>query len=117
MRKDFYIENEVYIVIPKEEFEVAILAGESLSLNSADDNVDVEIRLKDGRLLTATFFTIQNIKSLFEKNKQSGECGAGLYFYCTDMILLEELTVENIVKTIEDLIKEGTLESTFKIPI
>ena len=115
MSNNYFVENDVYIVIQKEEFEIAILAGEGLSIDKMDDNVDVEIRYKDGRLFTASFFTIQNIKSLFEKNKMTGECGNGLYFFCYDMILVEELTVENVVKTIEELRKEGVLESAFKI--
>lgn len=113
MSIDFSVENDVYIVIPKEDFDIAILTGSGLSIDKIDENVDVEIRYKDGQLLTATFFTLQNIKSLFEENKKTGECRDGLYFYCTDMILVEELTVENIVKTVEDLIKDGFLESAF----
>jgi hypothetical protein len=56
MSNNYFIENDVYIVIQKEGFEIAILAGESLSIDKMDDNVDVEIRHKDGRLFTATFF-------------------------------------------------------------
>jgi hypothetical protein len=115
MNSSFYIENEVYIVIPKDEYEIAILAGSDLSFDQVDDNVDVEVRYKDGRLYTATFFTIQNIKALFDKNKITGECGSGLYFYSTDMILVELLSIDVIVNTIENLITENFLDSAFEL--
>jgi hypothetical protein len=41
-------------------------------------NVDVEVELADGSLWSATFFTLANIKALFEKNHRTGECGGGL---------------------------------------
>jgi hypothetical protein len=75
----------------------------------------LKLDTKTDDFLLPHFFTIQNIKSLFEKNKRTGECSDGLYFFCYDMILVEEVTVENIVKTIEELSKEGVLESAFKI--
>jgi len=113
MNDNFYVENGVYIVIPKDYYKIAVLIGSDLSLNSLDDNVDVEVRYSDGRLFTATFFTLQNVKTLFEKNKITGECGGGLYYFCIDMILVESLSVDVIVETVENLIKEGDLESAF----
>ena len=115
MNESSYIENDVYIVIPEENYDIAILVGSKLSLDSVDDNVDVEVRYKDGKIYTGTFFTLQNIKTLFEKNKKTGECGSGLYFYCVDMILVESLTIAIIVDTVKNLIKEDSLESAFEL--
>ena len=70
MTNNFSVENDVYIIIPKDEFDIAILAGENLALNKIDDNIDVEIRFKDERLFTATFFTIQNKNQFLRKIKK-----------------------------------------------
>jgi len=115
MNDNSYIENGVYVIVPKDDYKIVILTGRNLSLNSDDDNVDVEVRFKNGNLFTATFFTIQNIKTLFEKNKKTGECDSGLYFYCVDMILVETLTIDVIVGTVENLIRENNLDAVFKL--
>ena len=49
------------------KFDIRILSNEKL--NEKDDNVDVEIILSDGKIFSATFFTIENIKTLFKKNR------------------------------------------------
>lgn len=58
-----------------------------------------------------TFFTIINIQNLFNKNKNMGECKNGLYFNCPDMVILEEISLENIKDTIDSLIEEFAIES------
>jgi len=79
--------------------------------NENDDNSDVIFNLSDGTKWVASFFTIQNIISLFRKNKETGECLKGLYFCSTDMIIIETLNRESILKTIENMIKENIIES------
>lgn len=77
-----------------------------------DDNVDVEVLTAEGRY-TATFFTIRNIQSLFEKNRISGECRGGLYFWASKMIIVEHLTEAAIHDSIEDLLREGEFQNAF----
>jgi hypothetical protein len=112
MKNNSYIENYVYLVFPEKTYDLAILTG-TKSLDSDNDNVDVEVRFKDGKLYTATFFTLQNIKSLFEKNKRTGECFSGLYFSCNDMVIVEKLTVEVIAEVVKKLVQENTLQHEF----
>ena len=78
-----------------------------------DDNVDVEIRLDDGRRFVATFFTLENLRTLLARYRDTGECDYGRYFWAADMIVVKELTTETIVKTIEDLLRSGELVSAF----
>ena len=81
------------------------------SWNSCDDNVDVEIELADGRRYSATFFTLQNIHSLMEKNKTTGECAGGIYMWSSNMILVDNLRQETIRRTIVGLLEEGELDA------
>ncbi len=102
-----------YIEIEKENYTITVFAGEKKKLNKKDDNVDVQVKFDNGDLYTATFFTLKNLQTLFNKYKKTGECSSGLYFYCSDMILVENMTIENIEKTISDLINEDELTSAF----
>jgi hypothetical protein len=107
------MEKELYIKLEESGYEVKILTGES-ELKPDNDNVDVFVNFKNGDVYTATFFTLRNIETIFQRNKETGECGSGRYFYCTDMILVESLTPEIIFETVKNLIKEGELNEAFK---
>ena len=91
------------------KFDIRILSNEKL--NEKDDNVDVEIILSDGKIFSATFFTIENIKTLFKKNQETGECLSGQYFWATDMILVEKLTETSIRECVNDLINTNEISS------
>lgn len=82
-------------------------------VDPANDNVDLEVRFDDGSRYAATFFTLDNLRSLLEKNKRTGECGSGLYFWASDMVILEKLTESSIIQTVEDLLTEGEFEVAF----
>jgi hypothetical protein len=55
----------------------------------ADDNSDVIVTLQNGQRWAATFFSYENIRSLVEKHRSTGECLGGKYFAATDMILVD----------------------------
>ena len=59
-------------------------------------------------------FTPVNIRTLFEKNKQTGECGAGLYVWAQAMILVEVLDRPTIESTIESLLAAGEFDGAFR---
>ena len=82
---------------------------------SDDDNVDLWIDLDDGRVFSATFFTIKNLTTLMGRYRESGECARGTYFWATDMIVVESISKEIIEATIADLISRGEIESCFEL--
>jgi hypothetical protein len=45
--------------------------------NPHDDNTDVFVTFEDGSRWVATFFSYQNVLTLIEKDKQTGECLRG----------------------------------------
>ena len=63
-----------------EEFKLRVLRH-ATDLDLLDDNVDIEVELSDGRVFSATFFTINNIKNLLCNYKKSGECSNGAVSY------------------------------------
>jgi hypothetical protein len=61
----------------------------------------------------ATFFSYQNILSLAEKNRHSGECLGGKYFIAKEMILVDEVSRDRIEEIVSDLINENDLKTYF----
>jgi hypothetical protein len=90
-------------------FTFRVLGSQTWDIH--DDNVDVEIEVNGTVRYSATFFTLRNLASLFAKNRQTGECAAGTYLWAADMILVQDLRIETIRQTIEDLLRSGELES------
>lgn len=78
-----------------------------------DDNLDIEVAFSDGRKFTATVFTLKNLATLFSKNKETGECANGLYFWASEMLIVEELDETILTSLVESLICEGEFESAF----
>ena len=81
--------------------------------NPADDNSDVIVSFEDGGSWVASFFSYRNIQSLAEKNRITGECLDGKYFWATDMLLVDEVSRTRIKEVIEHLMDEGEFEQVF----
>ena len=79
----------------------------------SDDDSDVIVTFENGDRWVATFFSYQNITSLAEKNRQSGECLAGKYFVATEMILVDEVSRNRIEEVVANLIEEDDLKTYF----
>lgn len=81
--------------------------------NIHDDNTDAIVTFEDGSRWVASFFTYKNIQTLAEKNKQTGECLHGNYFWGSDMVLVDECSRNRIEEVIEHLIIKGDFEMIF----
>jgi hypothetical protein len=95
-------------------YEIEIL--DHGSRNIEDDNVDVFVYFSDGRKFVATFFTLQNLKSIMTKDEGTGECAGGLYFWASDMIVVQKLDRDTIHKAVADLVKTGEFAKAFSGP-
>ncbi|HKO57800.1 MAG TPA: hypothetical protein VJ276_18170 [Thermoanaerobaculia bacterium] len=86
-------------------------------LNPDDDNVDVFVYFADGKKkYVATFFTVSNIQSVMRKDRGTGECAGGLYFWASNMIVVERLDRETVERTVADLMRTGEFEKAFDGP-
>ena len=81
-----------------------------------DDNVDVIVRFATGECYVATFFTVQNLQTLMERYRETGECADGLYVWSTNMIVIARITTENVERAIADLIQSGEFAKAFEGP-
>jgi hypothetical protein len=82
----------------------------------ANDNTDVIVTLDDGTRWVATFFSYSNIESLIEKNRRTGECLGGKYFWASDMVLADEISRNRIEEVTSYLVEKSSseFESIFK---
>jgi hypothetical protein len=81
--------------------------------NPNDCNIDVSITLPNGRKYVATFITVQNVRTLMNKWKETGEYN-GKYFWCPDMFIIESLDRDTIEHSILEVLKMGEFEMIFK---
>ncbi len=79
----------------------------------ADSNSDVIVTLGNGERWVATFFSYQNILSLREKNRFTGECLGGRYFCATDMILVDEVSRERIEEVVAEMLAQKEFNTYF----
>lgn len=78
-----------------------------------DTNSDVVVTMTDRSRWVATFFSYANIGNLVAKNRFSGECLSGRYFWSSDMILVDEVTRERIEEVIKDLLTTHKFQAIF----
>jgi len=81
----------------------------------ADDNTDVIVTFENGRRWVATFFSYQNILSLSEKNRKSGECLGGKYFAATGMVLVDVVSRERIEAVVAETLKVNGFDRYFAL--
>jgi hypothetical protein len=75
--------NNIWI----ETEEKGIVLSGKVELN---DNSDAIVTFNNGEKYVATFFTYENIEWIRRKNKKTGECLNGKYFFATDLILIDK---------------------------
>ncbi|RAP27035.1 hypothetical protein C2W64_01181 [Brevibacillus laterosporus] len=78
-----------------------------------DDNTDVIVSFPDRTRYIASFFTYKNIETLTKKNQTSSENMSGLYFWASDMVLVENVNPETIEAMIDHLIAEDNFDTLF----
>jgi len=84
------------------EYQVRIL--NEIRDTSKDGNVDVVLEFANGERYGATFFTLDNIRSLFDEWATTGECLNGLYVWASNMIIVQRLDQWTIEQTIAHLV-------------
>lgn len=78
-----------------------------------DENADVIFELNDGSLYCGTLFTYQNLLTLAKRNRVSGECLFGKYFYCDKPVFIEKMDKPTIISVINDIIERGEVDLAF----
>ena len=99
-------------IVQRANYKLTIYRG-IVPLDSENDNVDVQVTFPNGERFSAVFFTLRNIEALMRRYKKTGECADGLYFWASDMMIVENLTEKTICKTIDHLLTEDEFGYVF----
>ncbi|WP_218131574.1 MULTISPECIES: hypothetical protein [unclassified Paenibacillus] len=83
--------------------------------NESDAISDVLVSFDDGTEWIASLFTYRNIETLICKNRISGECLKGDYFWSSNMILVAEISRPRIEELVNHLLINGEFSSIFKL--
>lgn len=94
-----------YTIVQRNDYKLTIYRGIT-PLHPDNDNVDVQVTFPNGESFSAVFFTPRNIDTLMKRYKKTGECAGGLYFWASDMIIVERLTEKTICETVDNLLAE-----------
>ena len=104
--------DKPYTIVQHNDYKLTIYRGIK-PLDPDNDNVDVEVTFQNGESFSAVFFTLQNIETLMKHYKKTGECADGLYFWASDMVIVQHLSEKTICETIDKLLAEDEFESVF----
>ena len=104
--------DKPYTTIQRNGYQLTIYHGIA-PLDPDNDNVDVHVTFPNGESFSAVFFTLQNIETLMKDYRKTGECANGLYFWTSDMLIVQKLTEQAICETVDNLLADGEFESVF----
>ena len=90
-------------------FELVIPHWEGMDPATASE-ADATIRLPDGTRRYATFMTLDGIAKIMSRWQATGECLNGRYFYCTDLVIIDNVGFHAMADIVRDLIDTGDIE-------
>ena len=90
-------------------FEMLIARWEGHEPETAEE-ADATITFPDGSRRYATFMTLDVVRRIMDKDARTGESLGGRYFWCSDLIIVRDVGLENMVAAIRDLISCGDVE-------
>lgn len=93
------------------EFKLLVM-HELNNFNVAEQNIDFNI-IVDNIKYAGTAVTLKNIEYLMNKFRASGDCHFGHYFWQSNMLILEEMTIDCLRAALLDIVKDKTLDDMF----
>ncbi|MDQ9036380.1 hypothetical protein RFH07_07070 [Acinetobacter seifertii] len=91
------------------EFKLLVM-HELDNFNVAEQNIDFNI-IVDNIKYAGTAVTLKNIEYLMNKFRASGDCHFGRYFWQSNMLILEEMTIDCLSDVLLDIVKSKTLNT------
>ncbi|WP_295677228.1 hypothetical protein [uncultured Mucilaginibacter sp.] len=86
-------------------FKTIFPAGYNVE-NEMNDNIDINIVMENGDVYFGTFFTIQNVQHLLDKDEE--RC-----FWAKDMLIVKDLSKKTIREAVARTIKDAYTEMVF----
>ncbi len=74
-------------------------------------NADTFVDLPDGSSWALTIFTVEEVRRLLARWKESGEVANGIYFWAVDQLIVPEPGVPAMTTAIRELVRSGEIAS------
>ena len=100
------VEDDIYHVVREPNFTALFMLGADDSAETVED-IDAELRLPDGSRWSASFMTLGAIETVMNRWRQTGEYGDGVFFQCSDLVIVPKGGVAAMVEAIRAIVAEG----------
>ncbi|MFD4559578.1 hypothetical protein ACFWP5_35550 [Streptomyces sp. NPDC058469] len=93
-------------VVREPEFTALFALGADDRPESVE-NIDAELRLLDGTRWSASFMTLGAIDTVMSRWRETGEYGGGVFFQCSDLVIVPKPGVAAMVEAFRAIVTEG----------
>lgn len=110
MRNDRPVNVTSPVVIEEPSFVVRFLLGDADTEESVA-NVDAVVDLPDGSSWALTLFSVDEVRRLLDKWRESGEFASGSYFWAIDQVIVPQPGIAGMTDAIRELVRTGNITS------
>lgn len=103
--------QRVGLSITEPTFVAPILLDPNTGTDESVANVDAFVDLPDGSSWALTFFTVEEVRRLLARGKETGEVAKGSYFWAVDQLIVPEPGVPAMTTAIRELVRSGEIAS------
>lgn len=100
--------TDPYLTITEPTFVARLLLGADTTEDSVA-NVDAYVDLPDGSNWALTIFTVDEVRRLLARWKETGEVADGSYFWAVDQLIVPDPGVPAITTAIRELVRSGEI--------
>ncbi|MCP3785355.1 hypothetical protein NLX85_18500 [Micromonospora sp. A3M-1-15] len=100
-----------YTTIAEPTFVARFLLNPSTDTEESVANVDAFVDLPDGSSWALTIFTVEEVRRLLTRWKETGEVANGSYFWAVDQLIVPEPGVPAMTTAIRELVRSGEIAS------
>jgi hypothetical protein len=100
-----------YVTITEPAFVARFLLDPDTDTEETVANVDAFVDLPDGSAWALTIFTVDEVRRLLAKWKETGEVANGSYLWAVDRLIVPEPGVSAMTMAIRELVRSGEITS------
>ncbi|WP_309484155.1 hypothetical protein [Streptomyces himalayensis] len=98
--------------VKRDEYEICFVPGAGEDLDEVC-NVDMWVTFASGNRWSGTVLTLDEVRHLMDRWKNTGECLDGGYFYCYGLIV-REAGIPAMVRIVDDLVATGDYQGALR---
>jgi hypothetical protein len=100
-----------YVTITEPTFVARFLLDPERGSQESVANVDAIVDLPDSSSWALTIFTVDEVRRVLTKWRNTGEAGDGSYFWAVDQLIVPEPGVPSMIRAIRELVRTGEIAS------